>query len=688
MNSMRVLTLIAATGVTLFACSRNTPPAPTSTPPPAPAKAVIGAWGFDTAGMDTTVKPGDDFYHFVNGNWLKTNQIPPDRSSWGSFTKLAVETEVQVHDVVEQVQANAPRGSAEQKVHDYYRSYLDVDAIEKAGIAPASPGLAEIAAAKTHADVARLMGRPDLGIDTPINIGVTVDEKNPDRYIVAVGQGGLSLPDRDYYLKDAASLAEIRKKFVAHVEKMLALAGEPDAKKQADAVLKLETQFAKRHWPVEKRRERELTYNLRTRQELDALAPKFPWNDMLTAAGLQAQTEFVVGELDAVKSLGEFFTSVPIATWQSYLKYHYVLAHASVLPKAFDDERFDFFGRTLNGQPQQRERWRRAVNALDGSLGEVVGQLYVQKYFPPESKKKMLDLVDNLRRAYAQRIRSLSWMTEDTKKVALEKLATFRPKIGYPDKWKDYSKLEIRMGDAFGNAVRARSFSWQFDLDRLGKPTDKDEWFMPPQQVNAYYNATFNEVVFPAAILQPPYFDPNADPAINYGGIGGVIGHEMGHGFDDQGAKSDEKGVMRNWWQPVDESAFKKLVDALVGQYDKYEPLPGLKINGRLTVGENIGDLGGLTVAHEAYEMSLDGKPAPVLDGFTGEQRFFLSWAQVWRELERDESMRNQLMSDPHSPALFRVHGVVRNMDEWYKAFDVKPEDKLYLPPEQRTRIW
>jgi len=687
MNSMRVLTLIAATSMTLLACSRTSPP-PVASTAPAPVKAAIGAWGFDAAGMDRTVKPGDDFYEFANGNWMKTNHIPPDRSSWGSFTTLAVDTETQVHEILGKVPADAPQGSAEQKVHDYYRSYLDVDAIEKAGIAPAAAGLAEIAAAKTHADIARLMGRPDLGLDTPISVGVTVDEKNPDRYIVGIGQGGLSLPDRDFYLKDAAPLQEIRKKFVVHVEKILKLAGETDAGSQADAILKLETQFAKRHWPVEKRRERELTYNLRTRQDLDALAPKFPWTDMLTAAGLQAQTEFIVSEMDAVKSLGEFFTSVPISTWHSYLKYHYVIAHAQVLPKAFDDERFDFYSRILNGQPQQRERWRRAVNALNGSLGEVVGQLYVKQYFPPDSKKKMLDLVDNLRRAYAQRIRSLSWMTEDTKKVALEKLATFRPKIGYPDKWKDYSKLEIRLGDAFGNVVRARAYDWQFDLDRLGRPTDKDEWFMPPQTVNAYYNATFNEVVFPAAILQPPYFDPHADPAINYGAIGGVIGHEMGHGFDDQGAKSDAKGVMRNWWQPVDETAFKKLVDALVGQYDNYEALPGLKINGRLTVGENIGDLGGLTVAHEAYEMSLDGKPAPVLDGFTGEQRFFLSWAQVWRELEREESTRNQIMSDPHSPALFRVQGVVRNMDEWYKAFDVKPEDKLYLAPEQRTRIW
>lgn len=689
MRSMSVLTLVAAAGLTLAGCSRTPPPpAESNAAAAAPTHAAIGKWGFDVEGMDTAIKPGDDFYQYANGSWLKTNQIPPDRSSWGAFTKLAVDTEDQMHVIVDTVPADAPQGSAEQKVHDFYQSFIDVDAIEKAGLAPATAGLGEIAAAKAHADIARLMGRPDLGLDTPINVQVTIDEKNPDRYIVAISQGGISLPDRDYYLKDAPALVEIRKQFLAHVGRMLKLAGEPDSDRQAGAILKLETQIAKQHWPVEKRRERELTYNLRTRQDLQGLAPKFPWTEMLTAGGLQAQPQFVVAELDAVQSLAESFTTAPLDSWRSYLKYHYLVTHAPVLPHAFDDERFDFYGRTLNGQPQQRERWRRAINTLDGSLGEVVGQLYVKKYFPPDSKQKMLELVDNLRRAYAQRIRSLPWMSEETKQVALEKLSTFRPKIGYPDKWKDYSKLQISPGDAFGNTVRARVFGWQFDVDRLGRPTDRDEWFLPPQTVNAYYNPTFNEIVFPAAILQPPYFDANADPAVNYGAIGGVIGHEMGHGFDDQGAKSDAKGVLRTWWQPVDEAAFKKLVDALVGQYGSYEALPGLKINGRLTVGENIGDLGGLTVAHEAYRMSLGGKPAPVLDGFSGDQRFFLSWAQAWRELEREESLRNQVMSNPHSPALFRVQGVVRNMDEWYKAFDVKPEDKMYLAPEQRTRIW
>jgi predicted metalloendopeptidase len=638
--------------------------------------------------MDPAVPPGDDFYKYANGKWLASNTIPPDLTSWGAFTKLAVETEAQVHDIVESLPADAQRGTAEQKVHDFYRSFLDVEAINKAGVAPASAGLEAIAAAKNHADIATLMGRPDLGLDTPVSVGVTIDDKNPDRYIVGIGQGGLGLPDRDYYLKKDPQLAEIRKKYVAHIERMLKLAGEPDSARQAQTVLDLETKIAQKHWPVEKRRERELTYNLRTRAQLDGLAKSYPWQALLVAGGLQDQQEFVVAELDAVQSLASQFTSLPVDHWRNYLKYHYLETHASVLPAAFDEERFDFYGRTLNGQPQQRDRWKRAVQSLNSSVAEVVGQLYVKKHFPPDSKAQMLELVENLRRAYAQRIRGLTWMSEQTKQAAMEKLGTFKPKIGYPDKWRDYSALEIRPGDAFGNAVRARVFNWQYDVDRLGKPTDRDEWFLPPHTVNAYYNPTFNEIVFPAAILQPPYFDPQADPAINYGGIGGVIGHEMGHGFDDQGAKSDAKGVLRTWWQPQDEAAFKKVVDALVAQYGSYEALPGLKLNGRLTAGENIGDLGGLTVAYQAYHMSLKDQTPPVLNGFSGDQRFFLAWAQAWRELQRDESLRNQVMSNPHSPAVFRVQGVVRNMDEWYNVFDVKPENKLFLPPEQRVHIW
>jgi predicted metalloendopeptidase len=673
----------------MVACSRQPDAAkePVQTQVQAPHP-VIGKWGFDLDGMDTSVQPGDDFYKYASGKWLATNTIPPDLADWGAFAKLAVETQEQVHGLVEALPNDSAAGTSEQKVHDFYRSFLDVDAIEKSGLTPAERGLAEIAAVKTHADVARLMGRPDLGLDTPINVSVTIDEKNPDRYITSVTQSGLSLPDRDYYLKNDPALVEVRKKFLAHVEQMLTLAGEQNSAAQAKSIVDLETEIAKRHWPVEKRRERELTYNLRTRKQLDALANNYPWQEILAAGGLQEQKEFVVAELDAIQALGKFFTTVPLDAWRSYLKYHYLASNASVLPKAIDDANFDFYGRTLNGQEEKRVRWKRAVRSLEGSVGEVVGQVYVKKYFPPESKQQMLDLVNNLRTAFTDRIQHSPWMSEVTKKAAMEKLQTFRPKIGYPDKWKDYSALEIKSGDAFGNAIRARVFNWNFEVQRLGRKTDRDEWFISPQTVNAYYNPTFNEIVFPAAILQPPFFDPHADAAVNYGSIGAVIGHEMGHGFDDQGAKSDAYGVLRTWWQPADEKAFKKLVDVIVKQYGGYEALPQLKLNGQLTAGENIGDLGGVNVSLEAYRASLAGKEPPVLDGFTGEQRFFLGNAQIWRELLRDAALRNQVMSDPHSPGVFRLNGVVRNVDAWYAAFGVKPEQKLYLPPEQRLRIW
>ncbi len=661
----------------------------TSAQPSSPlTPAQIGPWGFDLSSRDSSVKAGDDFYRFSVGKWLATNEIPPDRTSWSTFAMLASESEQRLRELVEALPANAPAGSNEQKVRDLYRAFLDADAIERAGLAPAKPVLDEIAAARTHEDVAKLMGRPDMPLRTPIRQVVTIDQKNPDRYIIALTQSGLGLPDREYYLKDDATFTNIRAKYLAHIERMLTLAGTKDAAAQAKSVVELETAIARVHWPIAKRRERELTYNLRTREELDKLAPTFPWHAQLAAGGIDMRPNYVVRELDAIEALGKFFRETPVPRWRSYMTYHLLEGAADILPKAFDDERFDFYGRTLNGQPQQRERWKRAIDALDRGIGEATGQLYVAKYFPPDSKAKMLDLVENLRAAYAARMKQLPWMSEATKAVALEKLAAFRPKIGYPDKWRDYSALEIRAGDAFGNSVRAATFDWQRDIERLDQPTDRGEWNMTPQTVNAYYNSTFNEIVFPAAILQPPYFDPNADPAVNYGAIGGVIGHEMGHGFDDQGSKSDARGVLRTWWAPEDTAAFRKLVDRLALQYDGYSALPGLNVNGRLTLGENIGDLGGLSVAYEAYHLSLKGKPAPVLDGLTGDQRFFLSWAQGWRNLMRDERLRTQVMSDPHSPPKFRVNGVVRNMDAWYSAFGVQPGEQLYLAPDERVRIW
>jgi putative endopeptidase len=667
----------------------------------------FGAFGLDLTAQDKSVKPGDDFFRYAEGHWLVTAKIPPDRTSWGVFDELAVKSENDVREILERAAAaGAAPGTNEQRIGDFYQAFLDTDHIERLGMRPAQDGLAAIARLKTHEQVAALIAKPGLPLDGPIGFGIGLDQKNPDRYIVTIGQSGLSLPDRDYYVKTEQQFVDIRAQFEKHVEKMLALAGQKDAKKEARDILAVETAIAKLHWERAKRRERELTYNLMSVAALERDASAYPWAAAFKEAGLSKEwvarhravgttapgtpgaREVVVAEWSAVPELAKLFRATPVSTWKACLTYQYLTGKADVLPKAFDEENFDFNGRILNGQPEQRDRWKRAVGATNRALGEAVGELYVAKHFPPESKAAMEQLVENLRKGYAAHIASVPWMTPETKQVALEKLKAFRSKIGYPVKWRDYSRLDVRPGDAFGNHERAEVFEWNRELARLNKPTDRDEWGMTPQRVNAYYNPTFNEIVFPAAILQPPFFDPKADAAVNYGAIGGVIGHEMGHGFDDQGAKSDAKGVLHTWWKHEDLDAFKKRTDRLADQYGQFEPLPGLKLNGRLTLGENIGDLGGLTIAHDAYLISLNGAPPPVIDGLTADQRFFLSWAQVWRALNRDEALRNQILTDPHSPEPYRVNGVVRNVDAWYTAFDVKPSDKSYLAPDQRVHIW
>lgn len=649
----------------------------------------IGPFGVDLEAMEPSVKPGDDFYRYVNGNWLKNGKIPADRASWGTFAQLAEKSQKDVQDLIETAaKERAPAGSIGQKIGDYYATFLDTDTIERQGLTPARQGLDAIARLKTHAEVAALIATPGMPLDGPISWSITLDEKNPDRYIIGVGQSGLSLPGREYYLKTDPEFVEIRAKFKAHVAKMLALAGHKDAEREAGEILTLETEIAKRSWELEKRRDRDATYNLRTVAALQSEVPDYPWAVAFKASDLGGIHEVVVAENSAMAPLAALFKATPVSTWRIYLIYQFLTNEASVLPKAFDQENFDFYGRVLNGQPQQRERWKRAVQATNAALGEAVGQLYVAKYFPPEAKASAEELVENLRKAYAKHLSDVPWMGADTKKVALEKLAAFRPKIGYPNKWRDYSTLDVKLGDAFGNLERSQIFEWHREVARLNKPTDRDEWAMTPQQVNAYYNPIFNEVVFPAAILQPPFFDPKADPAVNYGAIGGVIGHEMSHGFDDQGAKSDAKGILRTWWKAEDVEAFKKRTEALAAQYDGYEPIKGLHINGHLTLGENLGDLGGMTIAHGAYLLSLNGAVPPVLDGFTGDQRFFLGWAQAFRSLEREQALRNQILTDVHSPTEFRVNGVVVNVDAWYQAFDVKPGDKLYLPPDRRVHVW
>jgi putative endopeptidase len=675
--------------IIVSACGHAPPRTADAAPPPhARGQAEIPPWGLDLNMRDPAVRPGDDFFRYADGRWMDANTIPADRNNWGSFGELDERSTQQQLALVQALPTDAAAGTNAQKVGDYYRAFTDTAAIDAKGLGPARPALDAIAAARNHEDLARLMGRSDLGLLTPLRIGIAPDQKDPDRYAVTISQSGLGLPDRDYYLKDDAVYRTIRTQYLAHITRLLTLAGEANPAAEAQGILDVETRMAKLHWPVAKRRDRDLTYNARTRAQLQEMAPGFAWEALFTSDGLAAQPQFVVRELDAVAALAKLFPEVPVDTWRPYFKYHYLVDVSAVLPQPFDAEVFEFYGHTLSGQQEQRPRPKRAMAALNSDLGEAVGALYVERYFPASSKEQVRQLVENLRASYAQRIEALPWMTPATKKVALEKLAAFHPKLGYPDKWRDYSGLAIEKGDAFGNAARSQVFEWHREVARLGGPTDRGEWGMTPQTINAYYNPTFNEVVFPAAILQPPFFDPHADPAVNYGGIGAVIGHEMGHGFDDQGAKSDARGVLHTWWDAADTAAFKTRTDALATQYDGFTVLPGLNVNGRLTLGENIGDLGGVSVAYAAYHRSLGDHPAPVRDGLSGDQRFFLSYAQIWRALSKDEYLRKQVLSNPHSPPQFRVNGVVRNIDAWYSAFNVQPGDKLYLPPDARVHIW
>jgi putative endopeptidase len=668
-----------------------------ATPPKAPPldaaaqkiapKPQLGAFGLETRYIKPAVKPGDDFFQYVNGGWLDTTEIPADRSSYGAFQMLDELSEQRVKSIVEDLSKTTPSaGSVEQKIGDVYAAYMDQTGIETKGLAPAEGDLQKIAGLKSYGELSALFGSP--GFMSPVGMYVDLDAKNTERYILTAVQSGLGLPDRDYYLKD--KYADIRKAYEAYVAKMLALGGASQAKAAADAktVLALETKIAKAHWPVEKRRDRDLTYNLKTISALKSYAKGIDWDAYLKAMGADDVKDLNVAEDSAVKAISSLVPKVPLAQWKTYQRFHYLSAHAQYLPKAFDDANFDFYGKVLEGRKEQRDRWKRGVDVVEGSLGEAVGQVYVQRFFPAEAKEKMQDLVANVKTAMRARLQNLEWMSPETKQEAMTKLDQFGAKIGYPEKWRDYSTLEIKPGDVFGNARRAEEFSLAYDLERLRKPVDKREWLMLPQTVNAYYWPKMNEIVFPAAILQPPFFDPYADPAINYGAIGMVIGHEISHGFDDQGRKSDGKGLLRDWWSKEDAAAFNARADKLVAQYSRYEPLKGFNINGRLTLGENIADLAGILVAYDAYQLSLKGQPAPVIEGLTGDQRFFMAEAQVWRSKMRDEMLKQRLTSGPHSPPMYRVNGLMPNIDAWYAAFNVQPGDKLYVKPEDRVRIW
>ncbi|WP_342249289.1 M13 family metallopeptidase [Sphingomonas sp. OTU376] len=651
-----------------------------------PAKPKYGSWGVDYATMDKSVKPGDDFFRFAEGSWLRDAPIAPDKSRAGYNYDLPDETEVEVRTLVEGAGAH-PADPVMRQVSDFYAAWMDEAGIEARGTAPLKSHLGRITAVKDRKALNLLMAEP--GYAAPIGIGISADEKNPTQYTVMAGQARLGLPTRDYYLLQGEKYDTIRKAYRAYVVKIQQLAGIADAEAKADAILALETRLAQDQWTPEARRDPQKTYNPMTRAQLAKLAPEFDWDATLAHMGLAKMPTVVVRETTAVTAAGKRMADVPLATWKDWLAYRFVSDHAQYLPKAFDDARFDFYSRTLNDVKAQSPRWKRGVRLLDGSLGEAIGKIYAERHWTREAAAQANELVEDLRAAYADKINAAKWMDEPTRKEALAKLAAFDPRLGGPVKYIDYSSMPVSRTDPLANNLASERFDWNLQMSRLGKPVDRTLWDMTPQTVNAYYDPVLNQVTFPAAQLQPPFFDPAADPAVNYGETGATIGHEMGHGFDDEGRQYDASGRLRDWWTKESADRYTAHAQALVKQFDSYEPIPGVHIKGQLTLGENLGDLGGLEAAYAAYRryVSRHGEPA-VIDGYTGDQRFFLAYAQSWQGKAREGALRAQLLSNPHSPEEYRVNGIVRNMDEWYAAFGVKPGDKLYLPPEERVHVW
>ena len=647
----------------------------------------MGTWGFDLSGRDMDTTPGENFFKFANGAWDQRTAIPADRSRFGVFDGLGELSNARSRKVIETAAATANATGETQKVGDLYKAFMDEGKIEALDAKPLAPYLAAIKAVKTRDQMGTLMGKSSKGFGSAFfGAYVGQEAKDPNRYAVYLAQGGLGLPDRDYYL--TTQFAEKKAKYQAYVATQLKAIGWDSPEANAAAIVAMETAIAKASWSKIEQRDPVASYSPMSISDLTKLAPGFPWAAYLEANGLSKVSTVIVSEKSAFPKIAKIFADTPIATLQAWMAFQIADEASPYLSTRFVNAAFDFHGKTLSGQPENRPRWKRAVGTIDRTMGEAVGKLYIDAYFPAQSKTIMLGLVGDLRTAMKARIERLAWMSPETKTKALEKLSTFTVKIAYPDKWRDYSALTITPNDLVGNIARAATFRWNRDLARLNGPVDRSEWGMTPQTVNAYYNPQMNEVVFPAAILQSPFFDPEADPAINYGGIGGVIGHEITHGFDDQGRQFAADGSLNDWWQAADATKFKVQTDRLDGQYSSFEPLPGAKVQGQLTMGENIADLGGLLMALDAYKLSLKGQPSPIIDGLTGEQRVFLGWAQVWRAKSRDDALRQQIASDPHSPPFYRVNGVVRNIDAWYEAFGVKPGDALYVAPENRVRIW
>lgn len=665
------------------------------------SKPQYGSWGFDSAGADLAAKPGEDFFRYANGLWLDRVQIPADKPAYSLRLAMTDLTELRLHDLIEEVAKRVEQKPAtiEGKVGAFYRSFMDAGRVEKAGASPIKEKITEIQSAKTRDALAAMMGKQNLDFHGGIfGIFIDVDLKDPKRYAVYLGQQGLGLPDRDYYLKP--DFATQKGKYQTYVAQLLHLLDWPEAEKRAGEVVNFETKIAEASWTKTQQRDPIAIYNPMSVAELEKLAPNFAWRSFLAQAGLDKVERVIVAEKSAFPKIAQIYNETPVETVQAWQAFNVADHSAPYLSKAFVDALFEMRNKTLSGQAEQRVRWKRGVHAVSGgdygagdrydrfgNLGWAVGQLYSVKYFPPAAKAKIEELVANLKVAMHERIKGLDWMGEATKTQALKKLDTYNIKVGYPEKARDYSKVEIRDDDLVGNVRRAAAADWAFYVQRLPGPVDMSDWLMTPQ-TNDAYNGSLRDIVFPAGILQPPMFDANADPAVNYGAIGGVIGHELTHGFDDQGRKFDAEGKLNDWWTAEDAKTFEARAKVLGAQYAKFEPLPGAKVNGELTMGENIADLGGVVIALDAYHASLKGKPAPVIDGLTGEQRVLLGWAQAWRGKLRDDAIRRQVVSDPHSPRQYRVNGVVRNIDAWYDAFQVKPAEKLFIEPKDRVRIW
>ncbi|MCU0683263.1 MAG: M13 family metallopeptidase [Polyangiaceae bacterium] len=689
----------------LVACGPDAPAPKPPAPPPAPVasatppeptgpKPEIGTWGFDLDGMNRAVTPGQSFYQYANGTWARRTPIPDDKSNYGMFTALSDLSDVRTRQIIEATTNEGASTGEAQQIGDFYRSFLDEPAIEAAGLKPVQAELDAISAIKNvNGLVARFAVDARALASSPFVAYVAQDARKPETHVAHLAQGGLGLPDRDMYDEQKAHFATHREGYKKYVAAMFALAGLRDPDKRALAVYALEAKLAAAHWTRLQNRDPQKTYNKLRVAELAKLAPGVPWPAWLAKAGFGAQTEINVLQPGAITATAALVKSEPLPVWRDYLALRLLTESAPQLAKPFALAHFEFYGRTLTGTLQERERWKRGVEQTTRALGEAVGKLYVAKHFPPETKTRADGLVANLLIAMGRRLDGLTWMSAETKAKAKEKLATYNPKIGYPKKWRDYAALKVIAGDPVGNARRAGQFEYDRLLAKLGRPVDRDEWGMTPMTVNASYSAVRNEIVFPAAILQPPFFDPNADDAVNYGGIGAVIGHEISHGFDDRGSQYDASGTLKNWWTKDDAEKFKEATNRLVAQYGRYCPFPAADgkpaqcVNGALTLGENIADLAGLTVAYDAYQIALGGRPAPTTDGFSGDQRFFLGWAQVWRRLYRDKELSNRLVTDVHSPSEFRA-AVVRNLDAWYGAYDPKPGEALFLRPDERVKIW